>query len=199
MGERATFIRSVFDLKDLPSDGIPQIALIGRSNVGKSSLINSLADQKNLAKTSSTPGKTLSLNFYKFGKFYLVDTPGYGYAQQGKADRAKWVKLMEGYVTSNELLKRIGIVIDARHEGLENDVNAMEWLDEMGLDWFTILTKSDKVTQRELSAHEKYLRTGFGEGKSLFSVSSQSGKGIRPLQSYLLSTFAAIAPTSSAT
>jgi GTP-binding protein len=152
-----------------------------------------------LAKTSSTPGKTLSLNFYKFGSFYLVDTPGYGYAQQSKADRAKWVTLMEGYVSSNDLLKRVGIVIDARHEGLANDVTAMQWLDEMGLDWFAILTKSDKVTQSELARHEKYLRTGFGEGKSLFSVSSWNGKGIRALHGYLLSTFAAKTPASSAT
>ncbi|HYM21165.1 MAG TPA: ribosome biogenesis GTP-binding protein YihA/YsxC [Candidatus Kapabacteria bacterium] len=187
MKERPVFVRSVFDLKDLPSDNIPQLALIGRSNVGKSSLINALAAEKNLAKTSSTPGKTLSLNFYRFeGPVYLVDTPGYGYAKQSRPDRLKWIQLMDRFISENNSLKQVAIVIDSRHEGLENDAVAMNWLIENQLHWIIILTKSDKVTQRDLAHHEKLLRMGFSGAESVFSVSSTSGKGIVALRHYLL-------------
>lgn len=186
MADAPTFLRSVFDLKDLPNDGLPEVALIGRSNVGKSSLINALANRKGLAKTSSTPGKTRCLNYYRFGgKFYLIDTPGYGYARLSKTEQAKWHSLMDSFFIDRAPLVGIGIVIDVRHQGLTNDLEAIDWMKHQPCKSFVILTKADKTSQKEVAAHEKYLRTEFSETDSMFSVSSQSGKGIIPLRRYV--------------
>ena len=185
MNTSPTFVASIFDLSKLPSDGLPEIALVGRSNVGKSSLINALAERKGLAKTSSTPGKTRSLNYYRFPKgYYLVDTPGYGYAAQSKAERQRWRQLMDDYIL-RPVIRSVGLVIDMRHPGLQNDVAALEWLLSLPLSSFIVLTKSDKVTQKEIATHEKYLRSGFSGVDSLFCVSSTNGKGIAKLRTYL--------------
>jgi GTP-binding protein len=186
MQEPAVFVRSVFDLKDLPTEGLPEIALIGRSNVGKSSLINALAGKKGLAKTSSTPGKTQCLNIYRFSdKYNIVDTPGYGYAKRSKSDREKWHKLMDTYIGEREVLRLVGIVIDARHPGLENDNDAGHWLAAMQKPSFVILTKSDKVSQRDVSQHEKYIKTEFSGILDVFSVSNPEGKGLGRLRAFL--------------
>jgi GTP-binding protein len=193
----ARFIRSVFDPKELPSDGLPEIALIGRSNVGKSSLINALAEKKEMARTSSTPGKTQCLNYYEFTltptlsrnagrrSFYLVDMPGYGYAKSSKSSREQWAGLIEQYFVSRNELRAIGILLDARHIGLENDKLVMEWLSALEHPWFIVLTKVDKVKQPEISSHEKYLKQEFERAKVVFKTSSKDGKGIRSLREYL--------------
>lgn len=188
MSKIPEFTKSVFDLKDLPTDGTTEIAFIGRSNVGKSSLINALASRKQLARTSGKPGKTQSLNYYLFpDKYYIVDTPGYGYAARSKKDRDVWRGIMDEYVSGRDELAAIGILIDARHEGLENDITALEWLVGQGKPWFAILTKIDKVKQKDISAHEKYLKAEFSGAELLFGVSVVSGIGVKRLSSYLRS------------
>jgi GTP-binding protein len=186
MAIQPAFVKSVFDLKDLPSDGLPEVVLIGRSNVGKSSLINSLAAKKEIAKTSAKPGKTQSLNFYLFPpSYYLVDTPGYGFAHRSKAEQEKWRRLMESYISERTELQAVGIVIDSRHQGLESDVLALEWIASIERRWFILLSKTDKIKQSEISAHEKYIKTEFSGYERMFSVSSERGMGIAALRQYL--------------
>ena len=179
------FIRSVYDPKELPTDGLPEIALIGRSNVGKSSIINALAEKKELARTSSTPGKTQCLNYYSFDNFYLVDMPGYGYARASKTSRFQWIGLIERYFETRNELRAIGILVDARHIGLENDIILMTWLSEQEHPWFIVLTKIDKVKQQDIAAHEKYLKQEFPEAQMVFKTCSKDGKGIRSLFAYI--------------
>ena len=179
------FVKSVFSPEDLPTDGLPEIALIGRSNVGKSSLINALAERKELARTSSTPGKTQCLNYYQFNEFYLVDMPGYGYARASKTSRFQWIGLIERYFESRGELRAVGILVDARHIGLDNDVILMKWLSEQEHPWFIVLTKIDKVKQQDIAAHEKYLKQEFPEAQMVFKTCSKDGKGIRALLAFV--------------
>ncbi len=182
MNPKAEFYRAVFDLKDLPNDGLPEMAFIGRSNVGKSSLINALAQQKNLAHISSKPGKTQSLNYYRFpGNWYLVDSPGFGFAQRSKAEQEKWRKLMESYIEKREELTAVALLIDSRHQGISTDIMALEWLSDLAKPIIVILTKIDKTTQKDLAAHEKYLRSEFTGVKEVFRVSTISGAGVKEL------------------
>src|SRR5260221_360953 len=124
------FVSSFASMLSLPKDGLPEVAFIGRSNVGKSSLLNAIADRKQLAKTSSTPGKTRTLNFFHASAgcdFYLVDMPGYGYAKQSKSERFSWAKLAERYFLERKELIATAILIDARHPNLEADQMVIEW------------------------------------------------------------------------
>ena len=187
----ARFIKSVFSPEDFPSDGKPEIALVGRSNVGKSSLINALAERKELARTSSTPGKTQCLNYYLFDSFYLVDMPGYGYARASKSSRFQWIGLIERYFESRAELRATGILVDARHIGLENDVVLMKWLAEQGQPWFIALTKIDKVKQQDIAAHEKYLKQEFEGVTAVFKTCSKDGKGIQALRAFIKDRVAA--------
>ena len=184
------FTKSVFAPEDFPSDDVPEIALVGRSNVGKSSLINALAERKELARTSSTPGKTQCLNYYLFDNFYLVDMPGYGYARASKSSRFQWIGLIEKYFESREELRATGILVDARHIGLENDVILMKWLSEQGDPWFIVLTKIDKVKQQDIAAHEKYLKQEFEGVAAVFKTCSKDGKGIQALRSFIKDSIA---------
>ncbi len=181
----AKFIKSVFKPEELPSDGLPEIAFVGRSNVGKSSLLNALAARKEMARTSSTPGKTQCLNYYLFDNFYVVDMPGYGYAKASKTSRFQWIGLIEKYFESRNELQATGILVDARHIGLENDVILMKWLSEQGHPWFIVLTKIDKVKQQDIATHEKYLKQEFEGVEAVFKTCSKDGKGIRALLAFL--------------
>lgn len=182
---KAAFLRPFFSLQELPKDGLPEIGIIGRSNVGKSSLINALAERKNLARTSATPGKTQSLNYYKFDEaFYLVDMPGYGYAREAKSKRIEWSKLIEGYLTSREALKRILLLIDARHPGLQNDMLVAHWLEGFGKPWALVMTKTDKASQADLTRHEQFLRETFSSA-SIWRTSSETKRGVRELRRFL--------------
>src|ERR1039458_2151637 len=121
----AHFVSSFSSIEKLPTDGRAEIARMGRSNVGKSSLINALAARQQLAKTSSTPGKTRLLNYFLVnGEFYLVDMPGYGFAKQAKSERFEWAKIAEKYFLEREPLSAVGVLIDGRHIGLESDLTA---------------------------------------------------------------------------
>ncbi|HDT11902.1 MAG TPA: YihA family ribosome biogenesis GTP-binding protein [bacterium] len=140
------FIKSASSLKDLPTDGLPEFAFIGRSNVGKSSLMNMLLGRKNLVKTSKKPGKTVLLNYFLVNdSFYFVDLPGYGFARRSKADREAWRRLIELYLVERKELKDVFLLIDSRHGVLENDEDMIDFLDHHGIDFTPVFTKVDKV------------------------------------------------------
>lgn len=182
----AQFLSSFPSVASLPKDGKPEIAFIGRSNVGKSSLINSLVERKGLAKTSSTPGKTQLLNYFSVNDlFYLVDMPGYGYAKTAKTKRMDWAKVSEQYFLERKELRATGILIDSRHPQLESDVAVVEWFSEKNLPFFIVLTKTDKPKQQEVALHEKMLRQHVFTALGIVKTSSEKGRGIMELRQFI--------------
>jgi GTP-binding protein len=148
----ATYVKSVFDLKSLPRDRLPEVAFAGRSNVGKSSALNRLVNVKNLARISSTPGKTRMINFFLINKnLYFVDLPGYGYARAPKSLRKAWGKLIEDYLKERENLKGTVLLVDSRRGLLEPDLELCEWLDFYSIRKLIVLTKKDKLSRSALS------------------------------------------------
>lgn len=189
----AAFVSSFATIVSLPKDGLPEIALIGRSNVGKSSLINALAARRNLAKTSSTPGKTRTLNYYLVNgarmtdhAFYLVDMPGYGYAKQAKSERIAWAHVAEQYFLERGPLRAIGLLIDARHPELASDLEVLRWFAEQKRSVFVVLTKSDKAKQQEVARHVNLLSDS--PVSKIFGTSSATGKGVSELRKFIVET-----------
>ena len=176
----ATFVVSAVHPSQFPRDEGAEIAFSGRSNVGKSSLINALLSQKGLAKTSSTPGKTRQINYFRINEaFYFVDLPGYGYAKAPKRERANWGRLVEPYLKKRETLLGLVQLIDARHDPTESDLQMVAWLSAYGLPFLIVLTKSDKLSAKKLSAQIR--RTGrilseWGD-LPMVSFSAKSGLG----------------------
>ena len=139
-----------------PSENIEEIAFVGRSNVGKSSFINAFLGRKSLAKTSSTPGKTRTINFYNIdNKFRLVDLPGYGYAKVSKKEKEKWDKLINEYLHDRENLKEVFLLVDIRHEPTDLDRQMYAWIIDSGFTGFIIATKYDKISKNQLQKHIK--------------------------------------------
>ncbi len=169
---QAEFYKTVVQIKDLPKPVYPEAAFIGRSNVGKSSLINAILNKKNLARTSSSPGKTRGLNYYLVDrKYFFVDLPGYGFAKLPKKERLKWQHLIETYLLESENLKIIALLIDSRHDLLENDLEMARWLQYHELPFFIALTKSDKLSKNQLSAKIKTFNDYFPDHHVLpFSI-----------------------------
>ncbi|MFK7840504.1 MAG: ribosome biogenesis GTP-binding protein YihA/YsxC [Bdellovibrionales bacterium] len=150
------FMLGVAALKQLPSADLSEIAFAGRSNVGKSSLLNALTNRKTLAKTSNTPGRTQQLNFFNLGeKLYIVDMPGYGYAKVSKEQRDEWTKLIFDYLRGRPTLRCVFILIDSRHGLKDSDMMLMEMLDEAAVTYRIILTKTDKTKAPELEKISK--------------------------------------------
>ena len=150
-----TFVKGVVSMEDLPQDGRPEVAFAGRSNVGKSSLINKLVGRTSLARVSVTPGRTRELNFFTLGKdaaLYLVDMPGYGYARASKAAVRGWTRLIRDYLRGRRELKRVFLLIDARHGIKPNDKETMALMDEAAVSYQVVLTKADKPKATELAA-----------------------------------------------
>ena len=147
---------TVYTLAQLPATQLPHIALAGRSNVGKSSLINALAGQKNLAKVSAAPGKTRSLNFYQSSDdaLYLVDLPGYGYVRCSKAEQAIFSRLIEGYLGKNAALRALVLLLDCRLEPQKLDMALADFAEQQGIPLLPVLTKADKCTLRERSQRQ---------------------------------------------
>lgn len=146
-----------------PTETLPEIAFAGRSNVGKSSLINSLLNRKNLARTSSSPGKTVTINFYNVNEeFFLVDLPGYGYAKTSLAERAKWGKMIEKYLGTRESLKALVLLIDIRHAPTKDDVMMFNWVVGNGLTPIIVATKLDKIKRSQKDKQLKLLRDTLG-------------------------------------
>lgn len=155
----AEFITSAADYKKCPPPVYPEFAFIGRSNVGKSSLLNMLTAKKGLAKTSSTPGKTQLINHFLINhQWYLVDLPGYGYAKVSKVQREKWNKMMKGYLEQRENLQCIFILVDGRIPFQQSDHDMITWMGSNGIPFVIVMTKADKVTQRELMQNIKGMK-----------------------------------------
>ncbi len=163
-----------------PTDRMPEIAFAGKSNVGKSSLINTMLNRKSLARTSQSPGKTRTINFYNVENLlYFVDLPGYGYAKAPKSEKEKWGKMIEGYLLKRQELKSIILLVDIRHEPGENDIMMYEWLKHYGHNIIIAATKSDKLKRSQLPKHIKMLSSAFGLSKDdiLIPFSSQDKNG----------------------
>ena len=157
--QSASFVISNSEVAKCPKPDRPEYAFIGRSNVGKSSLINMLCNRKKLAKTSSTPGKTQLINHFSINdEWYLVDLPGYGYAKSSKKDRAAWKKMIDGYLIERSNLQCTFVLIDARHKLQKIDLEFMIWMAEHGLAFAIIFTKPDKLKKGELTKNIKALR-----------------------------------------
>jgi GTP-binding protein len=152
----AEYVKSVFSVADLPQNRFPEIAFAGRSNVGKSSVLNKLANIRNLAKISHTPGKTRLINFFLINKnLHFADLPGYGYAKVSKSMRESWGKLIEEYLEKSQNLKGVVLLIDARHEPFEADLQLLEWLDFYQREKLVVLTKIDKLSRSALLLNVK--------------------------------------------
>jgi len=144
-----------------PNTGYPEIVMVGRSNVGKSSLINSLCMQHALARTSSQPGKTQTINYFAINEqMYLVDLPGYGYAAASKAKHSEWGEFITGYLRNRQMIALIVHLIDLRHEPMKNDKNASEWLMGLNIPYIIVGTKADKIRRGNLPAHIAAIRKG---------------------------------------
>ena len=164
----------------LPENLLPEFAFAGKSNVGKSSLINALMQRKSLARTSSQPGKTQTINFYNVNNaLYLVDLPGYGYAKAGAAVSAKWGKMVERYLHGSKQLKNVFLLIDIRHEPSANDKQMYEWILAQGYTPLVIATKADKIKRSQLDKQKKIVREGLGmpKGGTLIAFSAETKQG----------------------
>ena len=176
-----------------PATDVPEYAFIGRSNVGKSSLINILGRSKSLAKTSQKPGKTLLINHFKVdnGEWYLVDLPGYGYAARGKEQREKLSKIIKGYILERAQLTSLFVLIDIRHEPQKVDIEFLDWLGDNGVPFSIIFTKADKLGpvagQRNVEAYKKELLKRWEELPPVFVTSSEKGTGRQELLDYIYS------------
>jgi GTP-binding protein len=174
------FFKSVYDLKDLPGKSLPEIILCGRSNVGKSTFINTLFNKKSLAKTSSSPGKTRSINFYLVNdKFYIVDLPGYGYAKASKEEKKKWGKFLSEYIVQRNNILHAFHILDSRHTPSELDLKMNALLKISAIPYTFILNKVDKLKQSEYAKVYKTIVNTFPEAvpdKNVLLFSSFSGK-----------------------
>ena len=177
--QAARFLAAAHTPSQLPPSGPPEIAFAGRSNVGKSSLINCILGRKALVKTSSKPGKTRSINFFALGDTaYFVDLPGYGYAKVSQEERRHWGGLIEHYVTTRETLVCVVVIVDLRHEPKRQDLELADWLRHFGRRFLLVYTKADKLGRGEQASHAALLDAGFkiGAGERLL-FSAQTGQG----------------------
>lgn len=180
--KEAEFIMSNSDVRKCPAPDRPEYAFIGRSNVGKSSLINMLTNKKSLAKISGKPGKTRLINHFLIDKeWYLVDLPGYGYAQVPKAERLKWETMLRNYILKRENLYCLFVLIDSRHSAQKVDLEFMEWLGVSEIPFNIIFTKADKLKPEELEknikAYEEKMFETWEQMPTYFISSSETGVG----------------------
>lgn len=187
-----TFIKGVVALDQLPGDDRPEITFAGRSNVGKSSLINALTNRKTLARTSNTPGRTREINFFELTKaLYLVDLPGYGYAKVERRLVERWVALLKDYLKGRANLRRVSILVDIRHGLKPSDVEMMDMLDVAAVSYQVVLTKADKVKLAERERMETKIQGQLAKRTAafprVFVTSSEKGWGIDELRAELAS------------
>lgn len=179
--KNSEFITSAVKREQYPETGLPEIAFVGRSNVGKSSIINALTNRRKLAKVSQTPGKTRLINFFLINnnEAYLVDLPGYGYAKVSKTEKSSWGNTIETYLSNRNELKRVVLLVDSRHKPTGDDIQMHEWIKFYGYDEVIIATKSDKLSNNELRKSEKVIREALKLNKedTLYFFSSVNKKG----------------------
>lgn len=179
--KNAEFIISAVSKSQYPNDNRNEIAFVGRSNAGKSSLINTITNRRKLAKTSGTPGKTRLVNFFLINdKFYFVDLPGYGFAKVSKKEQEKWGAMIERYLIDRPQLKKIAILVDSRHKPTQDDINMYNWVKHYGYEAVIVATKSDKLKRSEFKKNEKIIKEAldFDENDEFifFSSLNKSGK-----------------------
>ena len=177
----------------IPDNQFPEIAFAGKSNVGKSSLINALMNRKSFARVSEKPGKTQTINFYNInGNLYLVDLPGYGYASVSQEVKEKWGRMIENYLHCSKQLKAVFLLIDIRHEPSANDKLMYRWILDQGYHPVIIATKLDKINRSQVQKHLKMIRTGLEteKGTLIFPFSAQSKQGREEIYDYIDSLLA---------
>jgi GTP-binding protein len=190
----AKCIISAVGPKQYPNTGYPEIVMAGRSNVGKSSLLNSLCAKRQLARTSAQPGKTQTINFFEINeKIYLVDLPGYGYAGASKVKRREWGEFIVKYLRNRDKLALIVHLIDLRHEPMKNDLEASEWLTGLNIPYVIVGTKADKISRSRRAAHIVAIRKGLNLSAEVPALvySSETGEGREELWRHINSVLAA--------
>lgn len=175
-------------LKQISPSDLPEIVFAGRSNVGKSSMLNRIFNRKNLARVSSMPGKTITINFFRVEDVRIVDLPGYGYAKVAKGEKRRWAEMMEGYFQSPRNIKLVVQLVDMRHKPSEDDYIMMRFLQDAGLPFIVAATKSDKLNKTQYKERCEALKSElseFGEDLVIIPFSSEKGEGTDTLKSYI--------------
>jgi GTP-binding protein len=189
---QAEFVISAVSNRDFPREGIPEVVFAGRSNVGKSSLINRLAGDQSLARISSTPGKTQSINFYRLdGSLFFVDLPGFGYAKTGKQVIRQWKKLIEQYYRNRSIIVLTIQLVDSRMPPTSLDLQLSEWLESLKIPRMLVATKSDKLSNNQKVAQSRIISDSFG-GQSVVMSSAETGAGCKEIWKRVLQATALI-------
>ncbi len=185
--DKAEFKSAYGTFSQLPESELPEIAFAGRSNVGKSSLLNKLFMRKNLARVSSVPGKTITINFYGVDDVNFVDLPGYGYAKVSRSEKQRWAEMMEGYFNSDRNIKLVVQLIDMRHPATKDDIMMMEFLESTGIDFIVVMTKSDKLNKGEYKSRLEKSKEelNFVPEENIIPFSSQTGENIEKIKAII--------------
>ena len=186
--DKAEFKAAYGTFGQLPPSDLPEIAFAGRSNVGKSSLLNKLFQRKNLARVSSVPGKTITINFYQVDEYNFVDLPGYGYAKVAKTEKDRWAEMMEGYFNSDRNIKLVVQLVDMRHPPTKDDIMMMEFLQAIGYEFIVVMTKADKLKKKK-DYNERIEKSkqemSFVPEERIIPFSSETGAGLDIVKKYI--------------
>ena len=186
--DKAEFKAAYGTFGQLPESDLPEIAFAGRSNVGKSSLLNKLFQRKNLARVSSVPGKTITINFYQVDEYNFVDLPGYGYAKVAKTEKDRWAEMMEGYFNSDRNIKLVVQLVDMRHPPTKDDIMMMEFLQATGYEFIVVMTKADKLKKKK-DYNERIEKSkqemSFVPEDRIIPFSSENGQGLDIVKKYI--------------